>query len=186
MNRTEAAIMEAFLQLLETKPYNKITVKNIVEKCQVNRNTFYYYFQDIPDLMEHVMKSRVDYIIRNYCSFNSPIDYIVPLSKDAMKFKKSILNVYRSVQREEFLNNLEQVAFYIVNRYINAVTEKSLISDEDKNMLIRLFKCILVGIAIDWLDSGMSYDLPNVFIRICNLLSISGKHDFINSSDLKL
>lgn len=53
MNRTKKAISDAFWQLLEEKPYNKITVQNIVECCQVNRNTFYYHFQDIPALTEY-------------------------------------------------------------------------------------------------------------------------------------
>lgn len=52
MNHTRAAIINAFWQLLDEKPYNKITVKNIVERCQVNRNTFYYHFHDIPELLE--------------------------------------------------------------------------------------------------------------------------------------
>ena len=37
MNYTENAIKDAFWQLLEEKPYNKITVKDIVERCQENR-----------------------------------------------------------------------------------------------------------------------------------------------------
>ena len=56
MNRTKKAISDAFWQLLEEKPYNKITVQNIVECCQVNRNTFYYHFQDIPALTEYSIK----------------------------------------------------------------------------------------------------------------------------------
>lgn len=37
MNRTKKAIIEVFWQLLEEKPYNKITVQNIVERCEVNQ-----------------------------------------------------------------------------------------------------------------------------------------------------
>ena len=60
MNRTELAIITAFWQLLEEKPYNKITVKNIVERCDINRNTFYYHFQDIPDLLYKSLKKDID------------------------------------------------------------------------------------------------------------------------------
>ena len=52
MNRTKHEIIVAFWQLLEKKPYNKITVQDIVDHCHVNRNTFYYHFQDIPSLTE--------------------------------------------------------------------------------------------------------------------------------------
>lgn len=44
MNRTKQAIVNAFWELLDEKPLSKITVKDIVERCQVNRNTFYYHF----------------------------------------------------------------------------------------------------------------------------------------------
>ena len=51
MVQTKKIIKDAFWELLEEKPYNKITVRDIVNRCCVNRNTFYYYFQDIPTLM---------------------------------------------------------------------------------------------------------------------------------------
>lgn len=35
MNRTKKAISVVFWQLLEEKPYNKITVQNIVDGCQI-------------------------------------------------------------------------------------------------------------------------------------------------------
>ena len=38
---TRKAIMEAFLGLLEERPLSKITVKDIVEACGINRNPFY-------------------------------------------------------------------------------------------------------------------------------------------------
>ena len=44
---TKKAIVETFLELLKEHSLDKITVKDIVEKCGINRNTFYYYYQDI-------------------------------------------------------------------------------------------------------------------------------------------
>lgn len=37
-------LAEALCQLLETKTLEKITVKDIVARCGVNRQTFYYHF----------------------------------------------------------------------------------------------------------------------------------------------
>lgn len=56
MKKTKETIIDAFWQLLEEKPFNKITVQNIVERCALNRNTFYYHFQDIPNLAEYTVK----------------------------------------------------------------------------------------------------------------------------------
>ena len=47
MKKTKEIIIDAFWQLLEEKNFNKITVQNIVERCALNRNTFYYHFQDM-------------------------------------------------------------------------------------------------------------------------------------------
>lgn len=49
---TKQAIMASFLRLVAKKSPDKITVRDIVDDCGVNRNTFYYYFQDIYAVME--------------------------------------------------------------------------------------------------------------------------------------
>ena len=71
MNRTELVIAKAFWQLLEEKPYSKITVKNIVERCEINRNTFYYHFHDIPDLLDRILKRNADDIINKSNHFDN-------------------------------------------------------------------------------------------------------------------
>ena len=42
---TRKAIKETFITLLEERPISEITVKDIVETCGINRNSFYYHFQ---------------------------------------------------------------------------------------------------------------------------------------------
>ena len=41
-NFTKLAIQQSFLRLLSQRPITKITVKDIVEDCGINRMTFYY------------------------------------------------------------------------------------------------------------------------------------------------
>ena len=53
------AIQAAFLSLLEERPLRDITVKDIVQSCGVNRNSFYYHFKDIPALLQEDSLSRV-------------------------------------------------------------------------------------------------------------------------------
>ena len=52
--QTKNAIRRAFIQLLNERPLDKISIKDIAEKGAVNRNTFYYYYQDIYALLEEV------------------------------------------------------------------------------------------------------------------------------------
>ena len=51
-------LAEALCQLLETKTLEKITVKDIVARCGVNRQTFYYHFHDVYDLMRWILNGR--------------------------------------------------------------------------------------------------------------------------------
>lgn len=49
---TKKLIVSAFYDLAEIKPLDKITVKDVVEACGITRQTFYYHFQDILDVIE--------------------------------------------------------------------------------------------------------------------------------------
>ena len=52
---TKIAIMDSLIDLLRKKPFIKITVKDIVTHCGINRNTFYYHFEDIYDLLHQTV-----------------------------------------------------------------------------------------------------------------------------------
>ena len=54
---------DRFKDLLKEKPFNKITVNDIANKCDINRQTFYYHFQDISDLIEWICIDEVDNIL---------------------------------------------------------------------------------------------------------------------------
>ena len=71
VNITKRAIQEAFLAVLNEKPLGKITVKDITDRCGINRNTFYYHYQDIPALLEEICQNQVEDIISKYPTLNS-------------------------------------------------------------------------------------------------------------------
>ena len=66
MVHTKKIIKETFWEIPEEKSYNKITVQDIVNRCQVNRNTFYYHFQDIPTLMIDSIEDWMADVIQKY------------------------------------------------------------------------------------------------------------------------
>lgn len=51
---TRMVIHQSFLQLLQEKPVSKITVKEICERSEINRATFYKHYQDPFDLLEKI------------------------------------------------------------------------------------------------------------------------------------
>lgn len=49
---TKDAISDTFLEILQKKNIDKITVKDISEACGITRQTFYYHFHDIIEVVE--------------------------------------------------------------------------------------------------------------------------------------
>ncbi|WP_455718213.1 TetR/AcrR family transcriptional regulator [Anaerosporobacter sp.] len=58
--KTRRAIKEAFLRLIQTKGYERITIQDIAEEAIINRNTFYLHYVDKPDLMEHLLQESME------------------------------------------------------------------------------------------------------------------------------
>ena len=53
---TKKAIMHEFMKILEEKSLDKITVKDICERSEINRNTFYYYFDNVYDVLYSIFE----------------------------------------------------------------------------------------------------------------------------------
>jgi len=179
MNRTKKVIIDAFWQLLEEKPYSKITVQSIVDRCQVNRNTFYYHFQDIPTLAENSIQEWIESVINKNCQLDSPANCIIPVTQELVNRKTAFIHLYNSANREALMRYLNEISYHVVQFYIDNVTKNVALSAEDRFDLIWSYKCLFVGILIDWLDKGASYDLSASCERTLNLFAGSGKRTFL-------
>lgn len=60
---TKHLLTESLKRLMTQKPLNKISIREITEGCGVNRQTFYYHFEDIPDLMAWSLRRNFDRVI---------------------------------------------------------------------------------------------------------------------------
>lgn len=65
-------ITSGLLELIQCKPLNKITIKDILEKTGVSRQTFYNHFQDKDDLIQYIYLSK---IIPDYNGDNTNINF---------------------------------------------------------------------------------------------------------------
>ncbi|MGN0268360.1 MAG: TetR/AcrR family transcriptional regulator [Lachnospiraceae bacterium] len=165
-NFTRRAIMETFISLLEERPLSKITVKDIVDTCGINRNTFYYHFHDIPELVEVIVKEEAQAIIQKYPSVNSIVDCFDALIEFASHRKRTIMHIFRSVNREMFEQNLMEISEYFVKNYIDTALAQETISQEDKKSIIDYYKCVCFGLIIDWLNHGMTEEYAQSIRRI--------------------
>lgn len=172
---TRETIIKVFTELLDEKPIKSITVKAIVERCNINRNTFYYHFQDIPSLVQGMLEEKVDQLVEYHYHSGQPIECIRPLIQYGLKNKRAVLHVYRYIPREVFLSYLDRLALRLMQEYFSTATEGVSVSGENVAALILFYKCAMVGLLVDWLDKGLESDMPALMERLCVLLEGSGK-----------
>ena len=61
---TRERIAEALLELMKKKNIDKITVKDVVDHCNITRQTFYYHYQDMMDVFEWICRKKADEMLR--------------------------------------------------------------------------------------------------------------------------
>ncbi len=74
---TRQMIQKAFLSLLQKKPVNRITVKELCELAQLNRATFYAHYKDCFDLMESIENDLL-------LAFETALQGVNPLDAEAL------------------------------------------------------------------------------------------------------
>lgn len=63
VKKTKRAFAQSFIALSKTRPFNKITVKEICEKAELSRNAFYFHYKDINDLLADIENGVVNEIL---------------------------------------------------------------------------------------------------------------------------
>lgn len=164
---TRDEIKTAFISLLDERPFSKITVKDVVLKCGINRNTFYYYFPDLPALAEAVVAEVFVSIMQEKLTPQTIEECLDAIIRFAMEHRPTVLHLYRSTDRERFEISQWRVCDYVVEQYLNTVTEGRRISDEDRELLHDHLCSTFFGWVMDTLRSGLSQEVYVRFRRVC-------------------
>jgi AcrR family transcriptional regulator len=173
-NFTKKAIKASFLKLLTQQPLHKITVRDIVEDCGINRNSFYYHFHDIPALLEEIITEQVNALIQQYPSIASLDECLDAAFQTALENKRAVMHIYHSVSHDIFERSMMKICEHMVTAYFNTALPNPLIPDCDRNNLIRFVKCELFGMCIEWILNEMRNDAVTEFhqlMALCRKLS---------------
>lgn len=168
-NFTKKAIRDSFVKLLNERPLNQITVRDIVDECGVNRNTFYYYFQDIPQLMESIVNEDAERIIREHPTIESLDDCINAALEFALTNRKAVLHIYNSVNRDFYEQYQWRVCGYVVAAYVDGALGNRKLTPEDRITIVDYLKCVSFGIIMGWLETGMN---PAAMVRFRRILEL--------------
>ena len=118
LNYTKQTIIDCFWLFLETKSIDKITVKDIVEYCNINRNTFYYYYADIYQLLEDALTNKLKNKSHHISDYESLYDVYIHSIAPFTNHKQAIQHIYNSKAKDVF----ESYIFNISKKYAEKFT----------------------------------------------------------------
>ncbi len=167
--RTEAAIRAAFIRLVEERGYARVSVKDICDRAEINRNTFYLHYTDKDALMSQVVN-------------NLLAEQAIPIAQVA-----SHLSTASPAQVEEIVSNIlsllsEEIAFYRImftdpamQSYVQQLyhTAVALVTARSKRQISPVALSYLVygfiGVITEWLNRP-SQDTSDIVPTLSRLL----------------
>lgn len=152
---TRERIMEVFLYLLNEKSLDRLTVKDIIETAEVNRNTFYYYFEDIYDLLHQVFIKKLEDFCNETEKNDTFYEEYVRSAEFLMKNKKGMFHIFHSKDRELLRMYMEKVTVIFVERFVRQAAASYDISEDGIQYLTGFYSYAIVGNTMNWIQEGM-------------------------------
>lgn len=144
----KAVIANTFSKMLEHKSIDKITVKAVLDECHISRQTFYYHFRDIMDVLEWSFHQAIQHILKQSLEaedIRSALQYFVSFT---IKHYSKIRRLMDSQRRKQ----IELIMIETVTTYLKELTKQKrpdlAVTLGDMEIVIRYNACGILGVLI--------------------------------------
>ncbi|MGN1024947.1 MAG: TetR/AcrR family transcriptional regulator [Faecousia sp.] len=174
--RSRRLIRESLISLLKEKDISKITVKDIVDRADLNRATFYAHYPDVRGVMEEFENETVERLktvlagVRFEKVFQNPTPFLLKINRQL----EEDLDFYRTLilanGSDQFLEKLK--AIYI--SYLNTDTG---IPDHIRDtpafqIQIKFFADGIIGIYKRWFKGEVPGSLNDITLQLSKIISV--------------
>lgn len=164
-------ITETFADLLTHKKVEKITVKELVEACNISRQTFYYHFQDIMEVVEYLMSQRLEQTLSASQQAASPQEALRTVISTTERERTLMRHLLASSRKEEMVALFVRISQSYFERMFREKAGHMQISPSDLEAAIRFCSYGMMGILLESLERQVDPDrLSDQIIRL-----LSGK-----------
>ena len=171
-------ISETFMTMVQKKGIDKITVKALIDACNISRQTFYYHFQDIMEVIEWSMERATQKMLARSQETESPEYAIGILISAAMENRTLIRRLLASQKREQ----IEKVFVQAVRTYLqNLIRNKAnglALYYSDMELALDFWAFGISGLLFKYCEQEQ-VDVKSMAQQICRLLpeKIDSKED---------
>ena len=170
---TQESLGAALKQMLTVKLIDKITVKDLVEICGVNRQTFYYHFDDVYDLLEWVFEEDANRVLPSEVVYEHWRDDVMMFFKYLADNSVFALNIYNSNSRIYMLRYFKRRLQGCIRSFAIIVSDGKNIDRTDFEFVVEFYANGVVGLISQWLDLGMQLPKEITQDRFLKLLDNS-------------
>ena len=154
-NAMKYALAQSLKKLLSTRKLDKITVKDIAEDCGVNRQTFYYYFRDIYDLLEWNFCDATERLIRSGLDHGDWRSGVKAVTEYLQENRTLVWNAYHSISHESVSEFLKRT---LRPHILSAVREEAKGLEwepcqENVDFVADIFTLTAAGIVMEWIGT---------------------------------
>jgi len=167
------SIEEAFDKLIQKDLLNKITIKCICDEAGINRQTFYYHYKDIIDLLVSSTADDIYSRIEGGRSYDTWTYGFLQTMRYLKENKCRVKHIYYSTYWDEV-----DIYFIKFNKKLltNVVREcadnlNSDISDEYIRFIVHIYNMIFHGVFIEYIESDMKTDPEVVLSKLLKVIS---------------
>lgn len=188
IRKTEMQLRAGLVKLLKEKSIKEITVKELVDKVDINRSTFYLHYKDIYDLLDKIKSDILTDLINitdkykdNY-SMNLDPSYLVELFK-ILSENIDLVSVFLGPNGDiSFVNKIKHM---ISDRIINSINlEPNEHSKLDIEFTFSFYMNGCVGLVEHWIETGAK-ESPEHMAKLCFYLITNGIKSYLNDSIFK-
>lgn len=167
---TRKAIISTFYDILSKKQLSKITVKEIAERCGINRMTFYYHFKDIYDLAETSLEEKLTDVFSSEINYGNWRENYLSIYLYVESVKGVLRNMIPNLEKRRIEEYLNGIGKKIILQIISEKSTDKICSEEDKGFIADVFRHCFTGMLLEWVENGMKED-PKVYVaKICRIM----------------
>ena len=145
-------IAEAARRLVTEKNVKKLTVKDIVEECQITRQAFYYHFEDIPAMLKWILEKDTEKLLKEVRAQSDPEQGLRYFFKMAANVAPSIKRGMQSGYREELEQMLTRYVYHLFEKTIESERLYQKYTHFEVKLIMRYHSNAVIGILREWTD----------------------------------
>ena len=158
------ALLQAFGELIEEKPFNKITITDITARCGLNRMTFYYHFDNIYELMIWGLETQMHEVSKDCVNYENWKTGYLRIFDFALERMMYIKKIFQTIEQEHLEHYLNQIAERMVLAVIDDKIGDKKLDEDDRLFTAQICAHVLVGTLVSWVARGMKED-PEMMVK---------------------